>query len=86
MIFLKVSLSSSGRAILDLCQYLGHKKLNFILPACLDARRIVIMLLEPHLQPLVAFYGQVHYDDAYGCKMTLYIQRALFLPLPMYGK
>ena len=43
-------------------------------------------LLELHLQPAVASCIQEHYVASYGCKMTQYIQRELFLLLQMSYK
>ena len=61
---------------LELCQYLGHKKLNFS-PSIAYAERIIFMLSEPHLQPVVVSCNQEHYGAFFGCRMTLYIQRVL---------
>lgn len=60
----------------ELCQYLGHKKLNFS-PSIAYAERIIFMLPEPHLQPVVVSCNQEHYGAFFGYRMTLYIQRVL---------
>ena len=44
------------------------------------------MLQEPRIQPVVVFCTQGHCDAFFGCKMTQYIQRVLFLPLQMSDK
>ena len=67
----------------DLCQYLGHKKLNFFSPRLIN-KEISFKLQEPRLQPAVVSCNQWHCDAFCDCKMTLYIQRVLFLPLQMY--
>ena len=61
---------------MNLSQYLGHKKLNFYLPAQLQGDAF-LKLQEPHLQPVVVSCNQEHYGAFSGCRKTQYIQREL---------
>ena len=63
---------------LDLCQYFGHKKLNFFSLHSINTERKIIKLQEPHLQPAVGFYNPVHCASFCGYTKTQYIQRELF--------
>lgn len=67
----------------DLCQYFGHKKLNFFSLHNIDTERKIIKLQEPPLQPAVEFYNPVHCVSFCGYTKTQYIQRELFQPLQM---
>ena len=62
---------------LDLCQYFGHKKLNFFSLHDINTERKITKLQEPHLQPAVEFYNPVHCASFCGYTKTLYIQREL---------
>jgi hypothetical protein len=68
---------------MDLCQYFGHKKLNFFSLHNIDTERKIIKLQEPPLQPAVEFYNPVHCVSFCGYTKTQYIQRELFQPLQM---
>jgi hypothetical protein len=69
--------------MLDLCQYFGHKKLNFFSLHNIDTERKIIKLQEPPLQSAVEFYNPVHCVSFCGYTKTQYIQRELFQPLQM---
>ena len=62
---------------MDLCQYFGHKKLNFFSLHDINTERKITKLQEPHLQPAVEFYNPVHCASFCGYTKTLYIQREL---------
>jgi secondary thiamine-phosphate synthase enzyme len=80
---IKASAMGSSCSVMDLCQYFGHKKLNFFSLHNIDTERKIIKLQEPPLQPAVEFYNPVHCVSFCGYTKTQYIQRELFQPLQM---
>lgn len=55
----------------------------FLFPLAAHTAKCFLMLLVPHLQPVVVSCNQEHYGAFFGCRMTLYIQRVLIQPPQM---